>query len=219
MKANFADNTEKAMARHRIHFGCGVCAPDSWTNFDSSATLRLQRVPVIGRFLRPTGILFPRNIRVGDIVKGLPVAPESCRVAYCSHVLEHLTYAEVKIALRNVYRYLERGGTFRMVLPDLETMISDYLSGPPASRGEQFVRALLMEGVESKPSFRTALHSVLSNAYHHSHWDFDGLRQQILDAGFVDVRRASFGDSSDPSFRDVEEERRWHAALGIEARK
>ncbi|MFM8732259.1 MAG: methyltransferase, partial [Phycisphaerales bacterium] len=83
-----------------VQFGCGLCAPERWTNFDSSATVRLQRLPLLGRFLQPTGVRFPDNIRLGDIVAGLPVVPDSCRAVYCSHVLEHLTYPEVETALR-----------------------------------------------------------------------------------------------------------------------
>ena len=29
-------------------FGCGLCAPPRWLNFDASPAMRLQRLPIIG---------------------------------------------------------------------------------------------------------------------------------------------------------------------------
>lgn len=203
----------------RVQFGCGLCAPQSWTNFDSSATVRAQRIPLIGRFIRPTGVLFPRNIRIGDVVRGLPVPTGACTLIYSSHVLEHLTYPEVRVALRNVHSYLRPGGIFRFVLPDLEAMITAYLADQPDDRCERFVASLRMVGFARKTGIRGALHSILANSSHRSHWDFDGMRSCLSQAGFRDVRRARFGDSADAAFVDVEDPGRWEGALGIEARK
>jgi SAM-dependent methyltransferase len=201
----------------KVQFGCGLCAPEGWTNFDSSATVRLQRIPVVGRHLRPTGVRFPRNIRLGDIVRGLPVPAGSCRLMYCSHVLEHLTYSEVDTALRNVHGYLRPGGVFRLVLPDLEAMITQYLADPPETRAERFVASLLMEGFRRRPGLRGGIQTMHSNEGHRSQWDFDGMRRALIEAGFREVRRAQFGDSADPAFREVEDRSRWEGALGVEA--
>lgn len=200
-----------------VQFGCGLCAPDRWTNFDSSATVRLQRLPVVGRHLRPTGVRFPENIRLGDIVAGLPVAPESCRLMYCSHVLEHLTSPEVATALRNVHRYLKPGGVFRLVVPDLAAMIAQYLSGSPETRAERFVSSLLMEGFRRRPGIRGAVQTMWSNEGHRSQWDFEGMRHALMQAGFQDVRRAQHGDAADSAFAGVEDPDRWQGALGVEA--
>jgi hypothetical protein len=32
-----------------VHYGCGLAAPAEWTNFDTNPTLRLERLPFIGR--------------------------------------------------------------------------------------------------------------------------------------------------------------------------
>jgi hypothetical protein len=200
-----------------VQFGCGRCAPERWTNFDSSATVRLQRLPLLGRFLQPTGVRFPDNIRLGDIVAGLPVAPESCRAVYCSHVLEHLTYPEVETALRNVHRYLRSGGVFRLVVPDLAVQIAQYMADPPDIRAERFVSGLLMEGFRRRPGVRGAVQTMWSNEGHRSQWDFEGMRHALVKAGFREVRRAQFGDAADSAFADVESPDRWNGALGIEA--
>ena len=110
-----------------VQFGCGACAPATWTNFDASPTLRLQRIPLLGAVLTRGGPRFPRGARYGDIVRGLPVEPGSCRAVYCSHVLEHLSLEDFRTALRNTFSCLRPGGIFRLVVPDFERLAREYL--------------------------------------------------------------------------------------------
>src|SRR5687767_6441655 len=106
-----------------VQFGCGLSAPDGWLNFDSSPTLRAQRLPLIGSAIaRASDTRFPEAVRYGDIVTGLPVADGSCKGVYASHVLEHLALEDMRTALRNTWKILEPGGVFRLVVPDLELM-------------------------------------------------------------------------------------------------
>ena len=77
-----------------VQYGCGQSCPDGWINFDASPTLRLQRLPVIGRLFKRGATVFPDGVRFGDIVQGLPVPDGSVQGIYASHVLEHLSYAD-----------------------------------------------------------------------------------------------------------------------------
>lgn len=206
-------------ANRAFQFGCGLSAPAQWTNFDCSPTLRAQKIPLIGGAIRPTGVKFPTNIRVGDVVRGLPLRDESCRLAYCSHVIEHLTYGEVEIALRNVHRYLQPGGVFRLVLPDLAFMVAEYLRSNEEMKCRTFTKGLLMAGTERRHGVRGVLDFWLSNSGHRSHWDYAGLSAELRRAGFASVRPAGFGDSSETMFALVEEPSRWKDSLGIEAVK
>lgn len=108
-----------------IQYGCGLSAPIGWQNYDASPTLRLQRIPVIGRLMHGR-VSFPLSVHYGDIVKGLPVEDCSSQAVYCSHVLEHLSLTEFKCALVNTYKLLMPGGVFRLVMPDLESLIETY---------------------------------------------------------------------------------------------
>jgi hypothetical protein len=42
------DNTLRQSGPIYLQYGCSQSYPDSWINFDTSPTLRLQRLPVIG---------------------------------------------------------------------------------------------------------------------------------------------------------------------------
>jgi hypothetical protein len=56
----------------------------------------------------------------------------------------------------------------------------------------------------------------LGNSQHLWMWDYKSLEAELRSAGFVGIRRAAFGDSSDPLFSLVEDPERWDDCLGIE---
>ena len=71
--------------------------------------------------------MFPPNVKLGDIVRGLPVADRTASGVYCSHVLEHLARDDLPVALQNTYKILMPGASFRLVVPDLHWRVSQYL--------------------------------------------------------------------------------------------
>lgn len=210
---------ESSRANERIQYGCGLSAPSGWRNFDASPTLRAQRLPVIGRLLKRVGTRFPEPVAFGDATKRLPVSDGVARVVYCSHVLEHLSLEGLRAALRETHRILRRGGTFRLVVPDLEAIIDSYRASPGEDAAVRFMRDTIL-GQEVRPAgWAGRVRDAFGNAQHRWMWDFPGLAKELREAGFVDIRRASFGDSLDEAFAEVEEESRWSGCLGIECRK
>jgi SAM-dependent methyltransferase len=206
-----------------VQFGCGLSCPDGWLNFDSSPRLRLQRLPFIGSRVFGSRVVsgpfgrFPVGVHVGDIVHGLPVNDGGVRLLYCSHVLEHLSLGDLRRALANCHRMLRPGGVFRLVLPDLEFLISEYVRSTSPSRAETFIRSTLM-GIEQRDrSVRGLLECFLGNSRHLWLWDYSGLAHELASIGFQRIRRASLGDSPHSEFANVEAPARWRDALGIEA--
>lgn len=190
-----------------IQYGCGLSCPDGWINFDASPTLRLQQLPVLGRFLR-RGTAFPAHARYGDIVKGLPIADNSADGIYASHVLEHLSLADFWVALHNTFRLLKPGGIFRLVVPDLEARARIYLQ--KLESGEADANTWLMRiagiGVERRDrSLEGIARLVFGNSAHLWMWDEKSMAAALRKVGFVDVRRCQFNDSTDAAFRLVEE--------------
>lgn len=106
-----------------MQFGADNEAIDGWVNFDSSPTLVIQKIPLLGRLLRSKlNCIFDDDIRYGDIAKGLPIRNNSVDGLFYSHVLEHLSYADFHTALNNSYRYLKRGGYSVLWFPILSGM-------------------------------------------------------------------------------------------------
>lgn len=209
------------MAREYVQFGCGVCAPEAWLNFDAGPAFWLQsRLPFIWPLLKKRGFPdYPKNIEYADVIKGLPVEAQSARAVYCSHVLEHLSLDELRKVLRNVFQYLCHGGTFRLVVPDLEQLIKTYVADPDAGAASRFMQesflgeASVTRGIKSMPT------ALFGRSRHLWMWDYKGMEQELMAVGFTDIRRAQFGDSPDPYFALVESEGRWKDCLGIECKR
>jgi SAM-dependent methyltransferase len=202
-----------------VQYGCGWSAPEGWRNFDASPTLRFERLPLVGKLYTKNKERFPDNVEYGDIVKGLPIEFESCDGIYCSHVLEHLSLEDFRIALKNTYAYLKPGGIFRMVLPDLEFSINKYINDRSPEAAMNFLEETYL-GVKTRDrGIKGLLYSLLGNSRHLWMWDYRSLSKELEDVGFMEIRRARYKDSKDPSFMFVDEFGRWEDCLGIECMK
>ena len=202
-----------------IQYGCGYSSPDGWRNFDASPTLRFERLPVIGKLYTKNDSPFPANVEYGDIVRGLPLQDGSCDGVYCSHVLEHLSLSDCRTALKHTFKLLKPGGVFRLVLPDLEHSVRLYQQDESADAASSFMRETFLGQEQRARGLAGFVKSWLGNSQHLWMWDYKALAEELEAVGFVDIRRAEYGDSPEPKFKTVEEAVRWENCLGIECRK
>lgn len=218
LSSSLQSKTEKKQAI-AVQFGCGLSAPSNWTNFDASPTLRLQKLPIIGKLV-PDGLFgrFPDAVRYGDILKGLPIEEKSVDFLYCSHVLEHLTVEEAKLALQNCYRYLKPNGIFRLVLPDMENMARAYLDASSPDAVHEFMSLTWLGENQQKLSTLKALRQCMSRSRHLWMWDYKALSKVLEEIGFQSIRRAHLGDSQINIFDSVEDPERWSLELGIQCK-
>lgn len=85
-----------------VQFAAGNEAIDGWVNFDSSPKLLIQKVPIIGLLLRKRlNCVFDKEIKCGNIVRGLPLRIESVDGMFCLHVLEYLVYLYSVLSHKN----------------------------------------------------------------------------------------------------------------------
>jgi SAM-dependent methyltransferase len=208
-----------------VQYGSGpYCAPQTWLNYDASPTLVVQRTPVLGRVLKSRlNVIFPDNVRFGNIAKGLPNVPDnSCDGVYCSHVLEHLALSDFRKALQNTYRMMRPGGVFRLVVPDLEYYARQYITRLENGYNDAsitFGRDTLL-GQEDRPtSLKGYLESVFGVSHHRWMWDFASLSKELTATGFQQIRRCAFNDSPDEMFQLVEAPDRFENCLAIECVK
>lgn len=202
-----------------VQYGSGFTAPEGWLSFDSSPTLRFERLPVIGRLYTKNAARFPEAVRYGDIVKGLPLPPESCRGIYCSHVLEHLSRDDFDVALRNTRALLQPGGTFRLVLPDLEQLVQSYLKSGDVMASSQFMENASLGKTARAKSVRGLVADWLGGSAHLWMWDERSMSHKLREHGFQSVRRAAFGDWDDPRFGAVENANRFAGSLAMQCTK
>jgi len=205
-----------------VQYGCGWCAPEGWANFDASYTLVFERLPLVGKLYTKNSRRFPDRVRYGNIIKGLPLAPECASGVYASHVLEHLAYDDCIQALRNTYRLLRPGGVFRLIVPDLESAAQQYLEslkGRSAEANELFMEVTSLGRKDSPRGIVPRIYSWLNSSRHLWMWDYPAMAHALEGQGFRSIRRCTFNDSEDPMFARVEDRLRFDGALAIEARR
>ena len=207
-----------------LQYGCGLCAPNEWKNFDSSPTLQLQRLPLVGKLIKnATNVHFPENVIYGDIVKGLPVKLNSCDGIYSSHTLEHLSLNDFRLALSNTYKILKVGGIFRCVVPDLESYARTYINNIEKGNKNSSLIFLfddtLLGYKNRNRNVTKILSSYFSNSNHLTMWDNLSLINELTKIGFSSVRKCKFNDSTDSMFKHVEDINRFQNAVSIECIK
>ena len=204
-----------------MQFGCGyTSSPEGWINIDASPSLFLQRIPIFGRFsrrfIKPR---FPDSVIFGDILHDLPIKKGSLKGIYCSHVLEHLSLEGFKAAIQNTYQYLAPNGIFRLVMPDFNYFVQQYIMSDNPSASIDFMLESLLGVTKRERSLSIFLRNYLGNSRHLWLWDFNSAKTELNNTGFKHIRKAKFGDSCDPRFFEIEDEMRWKNCLGIECQK
>jgi len=212
------------MAKNKyVQYGCGLTAPVEWTNYDASPTLQIQRMFLVGAIAKKyVNVIFPANVKYGDIIAGLPEPDNSCDGVYCSHTLEHLALNDFRKALLNTYKILKPGAVFRCVVPDLEWAARSYIRSYDEnneSASFDFLNETLLGFHNRVRGAKGILTKVFGNSNHLWMWDRKSLAKELREAGFTDIRVCSFNDAQDKMFNLVEDSGRFTHAVAMECRK
>lgn len=211
------------MEKIYVNYGCGVCAPEEWMNFDASPTLLIQKTPVIGCYYKRDVVCFPSNVMYGNIIKGLPgIKNNSCDGIYCSHVLEHLSLEDCRVVLKNTYNMLKKEGIFRFVIPDLDVFINKYLEEKSLNRPDalyNFLKNTHLGQIKRDKGLKGLLADFLGNSKHLWMWNKESMNNELEKAGFVKIRECSFNDCEDKMFKLVENSERFNNSIAFECIK
>jgi len=205
-----------------VQFGCGTTAPEGWRNFDAGPAFWLQKyLPFSKSVLIRRG--YPEypvhKIEYGNVIEGLPVQPGSAKAVYCSHVLEHLALEEFRRSVRNVLTYLVPGGIFRIVVPDFEFLIKQYIEDAAPNAASKLLEQSLLGEKSKLHGLRSLPRLLFGRSQHLWMWDYKNIAEELSKAGFTEIRRAFYNDSLDPRFTEVESLNRWENCLGVECKK
>jgi methyltransferase family protein len=211
-----------------LNVGCGLSAHPDWRNIDASPSLMISRTPLLGTMLRRTGLIprWPHNVHYGNVLRLRSLPPGSCELVFASHVLEHLSYADVGTALKRIHLLLRGGGILRLLTPDLRHYVEAYLADVGSGDDERVARGaghfmrdsgLGME--ESRTGLRCRIREALANSRHQWIWDKPSLVAQLQEVGFVDILERGHGESLDARFFQVEDPSRHAQSFCLECRK
>ena len=219
----------------RLNLGCGLHTPPGWVNIDGSWNARLAKHPWFREFLStvhlmPAGkadIPWSSNIFLHDIRKKLPFADGSASAVYASHVLEHLYREEGRQLIVESFRVLASGGVLRVVVPDLNLIIREYLgerpfgeltgeaAGLPAA--DRVNERLLMRW--PSPARSHVLYRIYESwqDFHSHKWMYDAesLVALLQSVGFVEAQRKECLDSRLDDIKKVEDPGRVANGAGV----
>jgi predicted SAM-dependent methyltransferase len=226
---------ERAKGLIRLNLGCGLQTHPSWVNIDGSWNARLSKHPLLQGTLSTLGLISWEKVRIPwssqilihDIRKPLPFRDASASAVYASHVLEHLYREEGRQLMRESFRVLAADGILRVVVPDLRSIVEEYMGQRPfgevelekdgASPADRLNERLLMRW--PSPSKRHILHRIYdaSQDFHSHKWMYDteSLRALLGSAGFVDVQPKVCGDSLISDIAAIEDPSRLLNGAGI----
>lgn len=200
----------KAADEVKLNIGCGISGIAGWCNIDNSPTVLLSRVP-FGRKLFRTPA-WPRDVRRINVLRGLPFADNSVTCIYSSHLLQGLTHDECLALLKEGFRVLRAGGVLRVVVPDLELVVKNYLVDRDPQASHKFMRRL------NPPS--SVLRDLLRKGRRYAQmFDARSLTRLFIEAGFTHPEVCGFKQSRIAEIEALELDQRKNESLYVEAIK
>lgn len=210
---------------NRLHLGCGPHVVDGWLNIDGSWSAWFAIHQRLVRALAALHIVpkrlvisfYPSNIMMHDLCRPLRFVPDSsCDAVYASHLLEHMLFPDAQAVLRESLRVLKPGSVARFVVPDLRSIVLEYLGqGTVADMydeietltgADRFSSRFLNSSTKPQDgSFLYRLYTALTNFHVHK-WMYDGasLASHMRNVGFTDVRERGLNDSAIPDISEIE---------------
>jgi predicted SAM-dependent methyltransferase len=193
----------------KINIGSGLSGIAGWQNLDNSPTITLSRIPLLNRWLKTPA--WPRDVRRCDVRKGLRFGSATVRFIYSSHTFEHFTCAESLALAKECLRVLEPEGVLRIVVPDLERIVREYMADPQPSAAKT-----LLSRMSLNHSFQDVVHP---GSNHSQMFDTKALIHMLREAGFERVEASTFGQSAIPEILEIELEVRRIESIYVEATK
>ncbi|MFC4471052.1 class I SAM-dependent methyltransferase [Streptomyces xiangluensis] len=149
-----------------------------------------------------------------DATEDWPFPTSSATHIYADNVIEHLRMKPNRRVFREARRVLVHGGRIRLSTPDVEYLVARY-----RDRDNETQRLIAVSNLKNYEAHHPVdlLRVAFQECGHHAGylWDFQALRDELILAGFSDVRRFEPGQSNDPDLKGLESRKDF--ALIVEA--
>lgn len=218
--------TEKLI---KVNLGCGPNPPSGWVNVDGSFNALLTKYKFIRKVLFFIGMISKKSLNIAwnksvvymNLNKRFKFKDSSIDIIYTSHLLEHIQKDRVDNFLNEIKRVLKPGGILRIVVPDFEVLVRDYIKHKETKcKGalEQFLLSLNMH----RPVNRTFVERMYDYIWDfHTHkwmYDKETLYDLLDEKGFRDLKIFGWGVSGIENMTDLEK-KEYYGSIYIEGIK
>lgn len=211
----------------KVNIGCGQTPTKGWQNYDNSISIKLSKMPLLPTVLYKFGLLhksqyefikyaLKNSIKFGDASKKLWFKDNSISVIYSSHMLEHLDKYGASIFLKEAFRVLKPNGIIRIVVPDIQKLVNDYMK---SNNANEFIEKTGL--CEEQP--RKLLHKLSATfiGTRNHQWMYDGksLINLITTYGFKDAKIMTDGETYIENPGQLNLKERISESVCVEAKK
>jgi predicted SAM-dependent methyltransferase len=168
----------------RLQVGAGGKDLKGWLNSDIE--------PLSGEVFLDAGARFPFPDRTFKYIYG-------------EQLIEHLTYHQAQVFLRECFRVLVPGGRIRLTTPDLLLLIALFNQDKTPIQKKLLDFQVGFNFLPSTPLPETAWFNRLTHAWGHQFlYDPKSLRATLEAAGFTSVTQVKLGESDAPDLQNIE---------------
>ena len=174
----------------KVELGGGRNPRSGWVNID----LAVRFPPDADPIMDSDTVIINYDLR-----GGLPLEEGSCDYIYSVHFFEHLEYRHGLKLMRDCYRALRPGGTFRIVLPNFRRAFEAYLRGDSKYFDLVDIREKLPE---VEPGTETLVDHINYGVYqrgeHKCIYDEEKIILILQKIGYRSVALSSYQEGMDP---------------------
>jgi predicted SAM-dependent methyltransferase len=140
-----------------------------------------------------------------DAAAPYPFPDKTFKYVYAEQLIEHLTFEQGQVFLKESFRVLQPGGRIRLSTPNLLTIIH-FFDKDKSEYAKKFMDFQLgFNNVSRIPTPEAASLNLFVRAWGHQFlYDPESLRAALTTAGFKDIREVHLGQSDDPELRNIE---------------
>ncbi len=189
-----------------INLGCGLRPIKNFTNYDYNFFIILSKIPFIKLILSNLSFIPKPYIELIDLAKNkkvifcnvivnIPEKKNSIDLIYSSHLLEHLDSKETDKFLSNCKKILKPNGILRLVVPDFDILIKNYLADRNVN---SFIESSCLVGQKPKNLLKKLQYLVQGHGWHHQMFTKDSLRNVLHNHGFKAIEFFKAGESNIP---------------------
>lgn len=148
-----------------------------------------------------------------DATQQFPFPDETFQYVYCEHMIEHVPYLKGAHMLRECFRVMRRGGTIRLITPDLSAILGLHNSELSAEQKRYLQWFCHTFAPERAPGAASAINAMFRLWGHQFIYDEETLAETMRSASFTSIHRYPISRSGHPELQNLVHEERYPEGL------